>query len=87
MPKKGKKKKVQSNRPHGKRRSVVANQPVAPPPNKQLLFATIHNKALANLARDTAHAEKIRTRMKEDESLSTQRIEDLEKKRLELLKL
>lgn len=81
MPKKGKKKKK------GKRRSVVANQPVVPPPNRQLLFATIHNKALANFARDTAHAEKIRTRMKEDESLSTQRIEDLEMKRLELLKV
>tara|TARA_R100001440_G_scaffold72230_1_gene95811 strand:+ start:1060 stop:1293 length:234 start_codon:yes stop_codon:yes gene_type:complete len=77
MPKKGKRKKKVRRR----------QQPVAPPPNKQLLFATIHNKALANFARDTAHAERIKTRMEDDKSLSTQRIEDLEMKRQELLKL
>ena len=78
MPKKARKKKAVRRRP--------AKQKV-PPPNKQLLFHTIHNKALANFTRDTEHAEKIKTRMKEDDTLSTQRIEDLEMKRQELLKL
>ena len=55
-------------------------------PNKQLQFVAIHNQALRNLARDDTHAQRIAAKIKEDgENLSDARLEDLIKKRKELL--
>lgn len=54
--------------------------------NRQLQFIGIHNSALKNLARDNTHAETIATKIKEqDDDLSDARLEDLLKKRKELL--
>tara|TARA_R100001369_G_scaffold77862_1_gene107355 strand:+ start:345 stop:536 length:192 start_codon:yes stop_codon:yes gene_type:complete len=54
--------------------------------NRQLQFIGIHNSALKNLARDNTHAETIATKMKEQgDDLSDARLEDLLKKRKELL--
>tara|TARA_R110002153_G_scaffold255536_1_gene414208 strand:- start:338 stop:526 length:189 start_codon:yes stop_codon:yes gene_type:complete len=55
-------------------------------PNQQLQFVAIHNQALRNLARDDTHAQRIAAKIKEDgENLSDARLEDLIKKRKELL--
>tara|TARA_R110001583_G_scaffold144999_1_gene296985 strand:- start:713 stop:901 length:189 start_codon:yes stop_codon:yes gene_type:complete len=55
-------------------------------PNQQLQFVAIHNSALRNLARDDTHAQKIAAKIKEEgEDLSDARLEDLMKKRKELL--
>tara|TARA_R110000796_G_scaffold20735_8_gene61500 strand:+ start:232 stop:420 length:189 start_codon:yes stop_codon:yes gene_type:complete len=55
--------------------------------NQQLQFAAIHNSALRNLARDDTHAQRIAAKIKEQgEDLSDARLEDLMKKRKELLK-
>ena len=55
--------------------------------NRQLQFVAIHNSALKNLARDETHAQKIAAKIKEEgEELSDARLEDLMKKRKELLK-
>jgi hypothetical protein len=47
-------------------------------------FAGVHNQALANSARDTTIRERIKERMKEE--TSENRLLDLERRRLELLK-
>ena len=55
--------------------------------NTQLQFVAIHNQALKNLARDQTHAQKIAAKIKEEsDDLSDARLEDLIKKRKELLK-
>ena len=55
--------------------------------NTQLQFVAIHNQALKNLARDQTHAQKIAAKIKEEsDDLSDARLEDLMKKRKELLK-
>lgn len=54
--------------------------------NRQLQFIGIHNSALKNLARDNTHAETIATKIKEQgDDISDARLEDLLKKRKELL--
>lgn len=55
--------------------------------NRQLQFVAIHNSALKNLSRDDTHAQRIAEKIKEQgEDLSEARLEDLMRKRKELLK-
>ena len=56
------------------------------PVNPQHQYHAVHNNALKNFTRDTAHAEKIKTRLKEDVSLTEHKIADLMKQRGELIK-
>lgn len=49
-------------------------------------FLGVHNQALFNSQRDTKIAQSIKTRMKEDETLTEVQIKDLEKRRKELMK-
>tara|TARA_R110000772_G_scaffold99434_1_gene199330 strand:- start:327 stop:557 length:231 start_codon:yes stop_codon:yes gene_type:complete len=54
--------------------------------NRQLQFVAIHNTALKNLSRDDTHAQRIAEKIKEQgEDLSDARLEDLMRKRKELL--
>lgn len=67
----------------GKRRK----RPPQPPTRAELVgsrFAVVHNQALLNSQRDTGIQEKIKARMKEE--TSEIRLQDLERRRLELLK-
>ena len=59
----------------------------APPRRRSKQFIPIHNSALANSVRDSKVAESIRIRMKEDDTLSTHQITDLQQRRKELLKV
>mgnify|MGYP003152375822 CR=1 FL=1 len=49
-------------------------------------FLGVHNQALFNSQRDIKIAQSIKTRMKEDETLTQVQIKDLEKRRKELMK-
>ena len=72
-------KRVTKSRP----RKAQTNLPQV---NRQLQFVAIHNTALKNLSRDDTHAQRIAAKIKEQgEDLSDARLEDLMKKREELL--
>ena len=66
-------KATKSKKPH---RVTPANQ-----------FIVVHNQALLNSQRDTKISESIKTRMKEDETLTQVQIDDLKQRRKELMKL
>jgi len=53
----------------------------------QKVYIPIHNQALFNQQRDAKIAESIKARVKEDETLTQIQIEDLRKRRKELLRV
>ena len=82
MPKRHKraKRKPRARKVHHKPSKVIH------PVNPQHQYHAVHNNALKNFTRDTAHAEKIKTRLKEDVSLTEHKIEDLMRQKAELIK-
>lgn len=73
-----------------KKPKVKRTKRSAPPTgvvNRQLQFVAVHNQALKNLARDETHAQRIAAKIKEEsDDLSDVRLEELMKRRKELLK-
>jgi len=54
---------------------------------RKQVYIPIHNQALFNQQRDAKIAESIKARVKEDETLTQIQIEDLRKRRKELLRV
>lgn len=76
-----------SNNPTDKKPKVKRTKRSAPVVNRQLQFVAVHNQALKNLARDETHAQRIAAKIKEEsDDLSDVRLEELMKRRKELLK-
>ena len=82
MPKKSKKRPraKRPKRPSQSRANVI--HPVNPPHQ----YHAVHHSALKNFARDTAHHEKIKTRLEKDDTLSEHKIKDLKRQQRELIK-
>lgn len=89
MPKRSNPTDKKAKRKHHPRKHKKAKHPkgqVIHPVNRQHQYHAVHNSALKNFTRDTAHAEKIKEKIKHDETLTEHRMEDLLKKQRELIK-
>ena len=79
-------KRVTKSRPRKAQTNLPSVSPYPRQVNRQLQFVAIHNTALKNLSRDDTHAQRIAEKIKEQgEDLSDARLEDLMRKRKELL--
>ena len=85
MPKRSNPTDKKAKRKHHPRKHKKKPQ-VIHPVNRQHQYHAVHNSSLKNFTRDTAHAEKIKEKIKHDETLTEHRMEDLLKKQRELIK-
>jgi len=83
MPSRSRRHKRAKRKPRAKKHKPSK---VIHPVNPQHQYHAVHNNALKNFTRDTAHAEKIKTRLKEDETLTEHKIADLMRQKAELIK-